>query len=315
MSSQEDKPRISRPSTLLVAEPQSSVCVTLSMADNAQQRSTLGVTKSRTGYSVSSITSEDSGYIPSSNSARNSQSFEEEEDFPFSTDKKWPLQKQENCIPETDTPSPSSSQYLTAPTSQFPSRPSSFEVDSPQPRVPPIEPITSLPVEEMNKPFPRKRPPLGKLGKSQSVEPEATQQKLCLRRMSKTEIKFDPHYLSEALIKVKIQDNDLDDEHEFVLRQTVTKNAVFFRDTLNFKVLLAHLIELSLVHMSEAEFLNSQGPTSMDKANKFLFEILGSKGTKAYRCFYYALKQEDQHKGHKELVDIMTAALCSLVAN
>ncbi len=358
-----------------------SWCVSASKdkPDNAEHKSALEVPLSRTGQSITSITSNDSGYEPGTGSTRNSHVFEEAES-PLDAEmcsKTWRLQKPENSIVENECQSPSSSnfdviaptaqhdsgrgslklelldvqpiknlnlvtsadivaaapenecqslsssRYVTAPTSQRGSESSSFDI-SPLPIIPPLIDNFHLatlgvvleeekPVSKTDRPFlSRKAPSLSKCGKSQSVEPVATKQRPSLRRASNTEPLFDKYLLKKALIDLQTKQQDLEEIYESVLKQVVADKASVFRDTLDFKVLLAHLFEHKLVHTDECEFLNSQGFTNLDKANKFLFEILSKKGSNAYRCFYYALSQEKQHKGHDELVELMTVALYSL---
>ncbi|XP_064383393.1 uncharacterized protein LOC135332017 [Halichondria panicea] len=168
---------------------------------------------------------------------------------------------------------------------------------------------------EVDGPFPgrsKRAPKLSKMDKSQSVECATTQCRPRLRRGSQTVPVFDSSMLQEAITKVQACRQELNEDHEQTLKQTVMDNAVAFRDSIDFNVLLAHLFKHNLVHSLECEFFISKEHSRLDKANTFLFEILNRKGPSAYRSFYYSLNQEKQHRGHQHLVELMNSALHQL---
>ncbi len=168
---------------------------------------------------------------------------------------------------------------------------------------------------EVDGPFPdnsKRAPKLSKKDKSQSVECTTTQCRPRLRRGSQTVPLFDSSILQEAITKVQACRQELNEDHEQTLKQTVMDNAVAFRDSIDFNILLAHLFKHNLVHSLECEFFISKEHSRLDKANTFLFEILNRKGPSAYRSFYYSLNQEKQHRGHQHLVELMNSALHQL---
>ena len=49
--------------------------------------------------------------------------------------------------------------------------------------------------------------------------------------------------------------------------------------------------------------------TSEEKARYFYLEVLDTKGSKAYTLLHHCLKLEQEHLGHKDLVEILDQAL------
>ena len=298
-----------------------------------EHRNALFVVPSKAGPSVTSIASCDSGYEQETGSTRTSTVFEDSV-FPQNVDNVSEVHKTDDCIVEKDGQSAGSSPYVTALTSLHISAASSIDGDNHSPKlslqVSPV--VDGLPIphtprqstkkdeespeehSEVDGPFPvtKKAPKLIKTGKSQSVECPTTQHKPRLRRASQTVPIFDSSIIQEAVIKVQAYRQELDEGHEQALRQTMKDNAVAFRDSVDFTILLAHLFKHNLVHESECEFLNSKEHSCLDKANRFFFGILNRKGPSAYRSFYYALDQEKQHKGHQYLVELMNSAFHQL---
>ncbi len=290
----------------------------------------LAVVPSKPDSSVISITRCDSGYT---GSTRTSTVFED----PQNVDMISEAFQFHGTVVESVGQSAGSSQYVTALTSLHISEASSIDDGSPSPRPSlPVSPVDDIvPVahsasqsiqqhkdveskeerSEVDGPFPgrsKRAPKLSKMDKSQSVECATTQCRPRLRRGSQTVPVFDSSMLQEAITKVQACRQELNEDHEQTLKQTVMDNAVAFRDSIDFNVLLAHLFKHNLVHSLECEFFISKEHSRLDKANTFLFEILNRKGPSAYRSFYYSLNQEKQHRGHQHLVELMNSALHQL---
>ena len=101
----------------------------------------------------------------------------------------------------------------------------------------------------------------------------------------------------------------LGDDGEEVLKATLKNHAVDFRDSTDWRMLLAHLVKFDLVNNYERDFLNCEYRLNIDKSNKFYFTMLSGKGPTAYRKLYLALREEKTHAGHVHLVKIMTDEL------
>ena len=102
---------------------------------------------------------------------------------------------------------------------------------------------------------------------------------------------------------------DLGEGAEEVLKITLQYHAVDFRDSTDWKMLLAHLVKVDLVSTHESEFLSCELRTNIDKSNNFYCARLPGKGPTAYRRLYIALKEEKTHCGHVHLVEMMTKEL------
>ena len=77
--------------------------------------------------------------------------------------------------------------------------------------------------------------------------------------------------------------------------------------TLNLFCLLPHLKGKKLVTDKEEEQLSNSVKTDKEKNTECL-RILRAKGSRAFALFVEALKSEDQHLGHEDLVRILTEA-------
>ena len=97
-------------------------------------------------------------------------------------------------------------------------------------------------------------------------------------------------------------------EHECILKKAVVNKTHLFTERTNFVSLVPHLFEKKLLHSGECEDLEKL-PSHQEKANHFYTIILPRKGARAYRRLYKCLKGENQHLGHKDLVEVLERAL------
>ena len=102
---------------------------------------------------------------------------------------------------------------------------------------------------------------------------------------------------------------DLGEDAEESLKATIKKHSVEFRDSTDWRMLLAHLVRRDLVSPCDIDLLNCDYRTDVDKSNNFYFTTLDKKGSFAYRKLYLALREEKTHAGHVHLVKIMTDEL------
>lgn len=70
-------------------------------------------------------------------------------------------------------------------------------------------------------------------------------------------------------------------------------------------MLLPHLAAKKLLDRDLSEILMSNSSTTRDKGLKFYLSALPSKGSTAYTRFYDCILQEDEHSGHRTLLELM----------
>ena len=81
-----------------------------------------------------------------------------------------------------------------------------------------------------------------------------------------------------------------------------------FVNNTDFKTLCSHLHSRDLLHPSDYETLTSM-PSNKQRGNHLYMQILPHKGSTAYRQIYECLKDETEHRGHRDLVKILDKAL------
>ena len=73
----------------------------------------------------------------------------------------------------------------------------------------------------------------------------------------------------------------------------------------NWKTLLPHLMSKKLLDREISEILMSNYHTNLDKGLKFYLTVLPSKGSTAYSRFYSCIAEEEDHSGHRTLLELM----------
>lgn len=73
----------------------------------------------------------------------------------------------------------------------------------------------------------------------------------------------------------------------------------------NWKLLLPHLLANELLDSDITDVLISNYQTNQEKGLKFYLSVLPSKGHTAYSRFYQCLLQEEEHSGHRTLLELL----------
>ena len=96
------------------------------------------------------------------------------------------------------------------------------------------------------------------------------------------------------------------------MKSCVTDNLSQFIKLTNFMPLV-NLLQSYRVTTTEENRRLSQGTdfycTNEEKARYFYFEVLETKGSKAYTLLHHCLKLEQDHLGHGDLVALLDQAL------
>ena len=95
-----------------------------------------------------------------------------------------------------------------------------------------------------------------------------------------------------------------DDTDEQALKERVMKYVK--PEMLHLMTLMPLLRNCDLLTVAdEDDLMNRQVPPA-ERANKFVYHILPSKGPRGYRLFIKCLQEEKEHHGHQELVRLLT---------
>lgn len=78
-----------------------------------------------------------------------------------------------------------------------------------------------------------------------------------------------------------------------------------FLNYTNWKLLLPHLMANELLDRDITEVLMNNYMTNLDKGLKFYLSVLPSKGNTAYSRFYQCVSEEEEHSGHRTLLELM----------
>lgn len=70
-------------------------------------------------------------------------------------------------------------------------------------------------------------------------------------------------------------------------------------------MLLPYLVSKKLLDPEISEILMSSNLTNYDKGLRFYVSVLPSKGNTAYSRFYHCIAHENQHIGHRTLLELM----------
>ena len=73
----------------------------------------------------------------------------------------------------------------------------------------------------------------------------------------------------------------------------------------NWSCLYAHLVAKKLLDSHMREYMLGTATTQHQKGNKFYGEYLPSHGKLGYQRLLECLKEEEEHSGHKRLVEIL----------
>ena len=89
------------------------------------------------------------------------------------------------------------------------------------------------------------------------------------------------------------------------IEDCIKKNCNDFVKYTNWQMLLPYLFSNELLDEHSSELLRNDLTTNHHKGLTFYLEILPSKGKTAYTRFYDCIAKEDQHSGHKTLLELM----------
>ena len=95
---------------------------------------------------------------------------------------------------------------------------------------------------------------------------------------------------------------------EVILRETVRCEMTKFVTLTDLNTLSSHLFEKKIIHSTDYSMLKSI-PTHRERGNHFYMDILPRKGRRTYRGLFECLKDETEHLGHRELLDILVKSL------
>ena len=73
----------------------------------------------------------------------------------------------------------------------------------------------------------------------------------------------------------------------------------------NWKLLFSKLWSKKLLDREISEILRSDFRTNLDKGLEFYSSVFPSKGDTAYRRFYQCVLEEEEHIGHRTLLELM----------
>ena len=108
----------------------------------------------------------------------------------------------------------------------------------------------------------------------------------------------------------KVQPNraKLNYADEIILRDTVHRETPMFVTYTDFDSICAYLYSRKLLHTSDFTILTNM-LSDKERRNRLYMEILPSKGRHTYRQLYECLRNETEHAGHRDLVEILDKAL------
>ena len=95
---------------------------------------------------------------------------------------------------------------------------------------------------------------------------------------------------------------------EIVLRDTVRRKMPTFVTFTDFDSICTYLYSRKLLHTSDYTTLRNM-LSDKERRNRLYMEILPSKGRHTYRRLYECLRNETEHTGHRDLVEILDKAL------
>jgi hypothetical protein len=78
-----------------------------------------------------------------------------------------------------------------------------------------------------------------------------------------------------------------------------------FLNYTNWKLLLPYLMAKELLDRDITDILMNEYRTNLDKGLKFYLSTLPSKGSTAYSRFYQCLLEEEEHSGHRTLLELL----------
>lgn len=95
---------------------------------------------------------------------------------------------------------------------------------------------------------------------------------------------------------------------EIVLRDTVRREMPIFVNNTDFQSISSYLYSRKLLHTSDYTTLVNM-LSDKERRNRLYMQILPTKGRHTYRRLYECLKDEVEHTGHKDLVEVLDKAL------
>lgn len=94
---------------------------------------------------------------------------------------------------------------------------------------------------------------------------------------------------------------------EETVSQCIKKHCKDFLLYTNWKVLIPHLMANELLDSHISEVLMSNYRTDHEKGLEFYVKVLPSKGNTAYSRFYDCIAKENEHIGHRTLLELMNS--------
>ncbi len=89
------------------------------------------------------------------------------------------------------------------------------------------------------------------------------------------------------------------------IKACIVANCKDFLNYSNWKLILPCLMAKDLLDSDICEILMSNSRTNLDKGLTFYLSVLPSKGKTAYSRFYQCILEEEEHSGHRTLLELM----------